>query len=190
MTTGPRNPWLVLAVLGGLAYPLIVYSSFSRIPPLFLVCLGLGLIALRLVGLRRVVRSRTWTAALLTAAAGLILLSMVAPGLAARAYPVLVSLSVAGVFAVSMRHPPTVIERFARMTEPDLPPEGVAYTRKLTVVWIVFLVANAGISAATALCGSLALWTLWNGLLSYLAMGSLFLGELLVRRMVRGRAGT
>jgi uncharacterized membrane protein len=40
---------------------------------------------------------------------------------------------------------------------------------------------------ATALLASAAAWALYNGLLSYVAMGVLTGGEWLVRRRVRGR---
>jgi uncharacterized membrane protein len=188
MTFLPNNPWLILAVFGGLAYPPIVYFGLSVVPPAVLVLVGLGLIGLRLAGVRRLAQSRAWILAFLLAAIGLVALLALSPRLAAMAYPVAVSLCVAGVFALSVRFPPTVIERFARIVEPDLPPEGVAYTRKVTVVWVIFLLSNAAISAAAALWGSLAQWTLWNGLLSYIAMGLLFGGEFLVRRVIRRRA--
>ena len=105
--------------------------------------------------------------------------------LAVQAYPVVVSLSVAAIFGFSLLFPPTLVERIARLTEHDLPPSGVIYTRKVTAIWTVFLIANAGVSAVTALWGTLAQWTLWNGLLSYLLMGTLFIGEWLVRKRVR-----
>ncbi len=190
MTSRPDNPWLALAVLGGLIYPPIVYFGLSVVSPSVLVLAGLGLIGLRLAGIRRLAHARPWRLAFLSAAAGLVVLSLLSPGLAAKAYPVTVSLGVAGVFLFSLRFPPTVVERFARFVEPDLPPAGVAYARKVTLVWVAFLLCNAAISAATALWGSLAAWTLWNGLLSYLAMGCLFGGEFLVRRVVRRRAET
>ncbi len=187
MTFPHSNHWLLLAVVGGLAYPLIVYFSISVMPPALLVCFGLGLVGLRWAGIRRLAQGRIWTWAFAAAASGLIALLVLSPRLAVMAYPVAVSLCVAGVFAVSLRFPPTAVERLARIVEPDLPPEGVAYTRKVTLVWIAFLLANATVSAASALWGSVAAWTLWNGLLSYLAMGLLFLGEILVRRAVRRR---
>ena len=52
---------------------------------------------------------------------------------------------------------------------------------------LAFLVGNAAISAATGLWGSLALWTLWNGLLSYVLMGGLFAGEFMYRQLARRR---
>jgi uncharacterized membrane protein len=109
----------------------------------------------------------------------------VSPLMAARAYPVAINLAMAAVFAASLRYPPTVVERIARLSEPDLPPEGVVYTRQVTGVWVGFLLVNAAISLWTAIWGSLDQWALWNGLLSYLAMGALFAGEYLVRRVVR-----
>jgi uncharacterized membrane protein len=185
-----NNIWLVLAVLGGLLYPLIVYFGLPLAPPGALILVGLALIGLRLAGMRRLAQFRIWAKAFLLAALGLVALSALSPRLAVMAYPVAVSLSVAGIFAVSLAFPPTVIERYARMMDPDLPPEGVAYTRKVTIVWIAFLAGNATVSAATAVWGTLAQWTLWNGLLSYLAMGTLFAGEFLVRRTIRRRVRT
>jgi uncharacterized membrane protein len=58
------------------------------------------------------------------------------------------------------------------------------YLRKVTLVWLGFFVANAAISAATAMSGSLELWTLYNGLISYLIMAGLFAGEWIVRGFV------
>jgi len=185
MTRFKPNLWLVLTVVGSVAYPFLVYFSLGSVPPSALVMAGLGLVGLRMLGLRRLAQARRWIAAFAVAAAGLLLLLGWRPDLAAKVYPVAVSLAVAAVFALSLCFPPSIIERIARVTEPDLPPAGVIYTRRVTAVWVGFLLLNAGISTATALCGSLELWALWNGLLSYLAMGLLFAGEFLVRRRVR-----
>lgn len=101
-----------------------------------------------------------------------------------RLYPALMTWGVAAVFARSLRHPPTVIERIARLQEPDLPPAGVAYTRRVTQIWLAFLLANGTVALATVFA-SRELWMLWNGLLSYLLMGSLFAGEWLYRHHIR-----
>jgi uncharacterized membrane protein len=176
---------LILAVAGGLAYPLVVYFGMAALSPPVLALLGLGLIGLRLLASRKLAGSHVWLAAFGLAGGALLALLLTNAELAAKAYPVAVSLAVAGVFGLSLVYPPTVVERIARLSEPDLPPQGVAYTRKVTLVWVVFLLANAAVSTATALWGSLAQWTLWNGLLSYLAMGTLFAGEFMTRRLVR-----
>ncbi len=179
--------WLALALAGGLAYPFLVYFGLAVVRPAVLLLLALGLMALRMLGFRRHADGRRWLAAFMVAALGLAALSLLSQQTAVKAYPIAVSLAAAAVFGLSLRYPPTVIERFARTAEPDLSPEGIAYTRKVTWVWLAFLLANAAISAATALWGSPEQWTLWNGLLSYLAMGLLFGAEFLVRLAVRRR---
>ncbi len=179
------NPWLIIAFAGGLLYPPLVYFGMGILPSMSFVLVGLALIGLRLLALRQQPDSKIWKIAFLITAAGLIVMLFLNSHLAVRAYPVIVSLSVAAVFGLSLLYPPPLVERFARLTEPNLPLSGVIYTRRVTIIWTLFLLANALISAATALWGTLAQWTLWNGLVSYLLMGTLFMGEVIVRRMVR-----
>ena len=179
------DPWLAAAALGGIVYPPLVYFGLTSIPPAAIAALGLCLLLARLLCARRLADAGRWSIAFAVAVAALLGLLAVSPDLAVKAYPVLVSLAVAAVFGVSLVAPPSAIERIARLREPDLPPEGVAYTRKLTGIWVIFLLANAAISAATGLWASLGVWTLWNGLLAYVAMGTLFVGEIAYRGFVR-----
>ncbi len=181
------DPWRALAVMGGVAYPPLVYLGISTVSPVAITVLGLSLLALRLVAVRRSAEALPWMVAFLLAAIMLSGSLILAPDLAIRAYPVLVSLAVAGVFAVSLVFPPTVIERIARIHEPELPAAGVAYTRKVTGIWLIFLLGNTAVSAATGLWGTLEIWTLWNGLLSYVLMGGLFAGEFIYRKLARRR---
>ena len=51
----------------------------------------------------------------------------------------------------------------------------------MTKAWCVFFVLNGAIATVTAIIGDLKLWTWWNGLLSYGAMGLMFGGEYLLR---------
>ncbi len=102
-----------------------------------------------------------------------------------KLYPVLVSLVLLGVFAYSLIAPPTVVERLARLREPDFPPAAVAYTRRVTQVWCGFFVLNGGIAFATAWWASQAVWSLYTGVIAYVLMGILFGGEYLVRLRFR-----
>lgn len=179
------NIWHVASLAGGLLYPLLVYLSSPYAPPFVLILIGLALIVLRLWGMRRDSAAGVWGAALLLAAAGLAILSILSPSFAVKAYPSLISGAVACVFGASLIWPPSVIERFARVQEPDLSSDGQLYTHRLTQVWTVFLFANTAIAAATAIWGTIEQWALWNGLVSYLLMGSLFIGEIALRRFVR-----
>jgi len=81
----------------------------------------------------------------------------------------------------------SLIERLARWREGDLPPAGVLYTRRVTQVWCLFFIVNGSVSLWTCLAGNIHVWTLWNGMASYLLMGLLFAGEWLVRLRVKRR---
>jgi uncharacterized membrane protein len=109
--------------------------------------------------------------------------------LAIRLYPVFMNVAMLSVFAVTLWRPPSMIERFARILAPDLPQSGVRYTYKVTIVWVVFFALNGAVALWSALQPGWTVWTLYNGFLSYVAAGALFLGEFLVRRhMLRQRS--
>ncbi|PHM39828.1 DNA gyrase subunit B [Xenorhabdus mauleonii] len=100
-------------------------------------------------------------------------------------YPVVVNVVLLMIFAGSLRYGPPIIERVARLKEPDLPPEGVAYTRKVTYIWCLFFMFNGSVALGTCLYNDMNLWTVWNGMVSYLLIGLLISIEWLVRQRVR-----
>ena len=102
-------------------------------------------------------------------------------------YPVVVNLVMLAVFGGSLWTTMPIVERLARLREPNLPPSGVRYTRVVTRVWCGFFILNGGIALFTALRGDMRLWTLWNGMIAYLLMGGLMAGEWLIRRRLRKR---
>ncbi|NMR95446.1 hypothetical protein HKB38_29015, partial [Vibrio parahaemolyticus] len=99
-------------------------------------------------------------------------------------YPVVVNVCVLCGFGLSLKQPQSIIERLARLQEPDLPASGVAYTRKVTMVWCAFFTLNAAVALYTCFL-PVKIWTLYNGLISYLLAGGLFAGEWIVRQFVR-----
>ena len=174
---------VVLAALG-ILYPFLVYFGLGHFPPSALVLALLAVFALKLVldrhsGPRH--EPMTLLLCLLGGAVLLVLMIAVSPLVALKSYPVLVSLGFAAVFSASLLWPPTIVERIARLRDPDLPASAIPYLRRVTLAWLVFFFVNAAISTATALSGSVALWTLYNGFISYVIMGALFAGELIVR---------
>lgn len=102
-------------------------------------------------------------------------------------YPVVVNALLLSLFVHSLIRPPPIIERFARMREKNLPQYAVDYTRKATIAWAVFFLLNGSISLYTVLASSMELWTLFNGLISYILVGCMFLGEFIIRSLVRRR---
>lgn len=181
--------WRIALLLAALAYPLLIYFGLAVFEPRLL---GAALLVLLLLRHGRDAARLIRDMPLVERALPLALVALAAAIIAAnselllRLYPAVMSFGLLAIFARSLRHPPSLAERFARLAEPDLPPEGVRYTRQVTQVWCVFMAVNGVIALATAFA-SRELWVLWNGLLSYLLMGALFAGEWLVRRHVRAR---
>jgi len=98
------------------------------------------------------------------------------------ALPALVSVGLLTAFAATLRGPgPSMAESFARLRVPELSPAEVRYCRGVTALWCAFFAANSALAGGLAAAGALAAWTLWTGLLAYLAMAVLFAAELLVR---------
>ena len=99
-------------------------------------------------------------------------------------YPVLINLSLFFIFSSSLMQGPPIIERFARLLNPDLPSSAIAYTRKVTILWCCFFVLNGSIATWTVVDNNLYLWSLWNGCLSYICIGALLVGETAYRKLV------
>ena len=98
-----------------------------------------------------------------------------------KLYPVLVNLLLLITFAYTLLFPPSMVEVFARMREPDFPEVAVAYTRRVTQVWCVFFVLNGLAAFVTAIWASEAIWSLYTGVISYFLMGAIFCAEYLYR---------
>ena len=102
-------------------------------------------------------------------------------------YPLAVSLALLCLFGWSLTRPMSLVERLARLQDPALPPAAIGYTRRVTPVGCGFFVINGALAAFTIWHGDLALWSLYNGFISYLLMGGLMGAEYLVRRRLRKR---
>ena len=99
-----------------------------------------------------------------------------------KMYPVFMSVGAGMIFASTLIKPPSMIERFARLAEPDLPESGVIWTRKVTIIWCIFFVMNALIALYSVLFAPMKIWVIYNGFISYVLMGILLLGEFILRK--------
>ncbi len=104
-----------------------------------------------------------------------------------KLYPVIMSLLLFSVFFYSLLYPPTIIEKIARLTNANLPEKAVKYTQKVTIVWCLFFIMNGGIALWTVFFASMKVWTFYNGFLSYILTGTLFLTEFIVRHFAKKR---
>ncbi|MGI2259705.1 septation protein IspZ [Shewanella sp. GXUN23E] len=180
--------WLTLvSALVLLAYPLAVYFGLQHFDIGIIAALMAGIFLLRIVAAKQAKLAELRTLAWISGGAGLLLAGL---GYLFQKqawltfYPVVVNLLMLALFATSLWQKQTIIERLARLQEPDLPPSGVRYTRKVTLLWCGFFAVNGSIALATCFM-PLHIWTLYNGLLSYLLAGTLFICELLVRQWAK-----
>lgn len=175
----------LLLLLAGLAYPFAVYFGLQHFSPaVFAILLGILWLARALSpGARPYQR---WVAVPILAFC--LWLAVVNETQLLRWYPVLINLTLLGVFGCSLIRGMPLIERLARLREPDLPQHAVRYTRRVTEVWTLFFLFNLTATCALALWAPLSWWALYTGLVAYVLMGLLFAGEWLVRQRVRGQA--
>lgn len=189
MTSSPSGRKRLAGALAvtGLAYPFLVYFGTQVLPPGSIAIALLGFIVLQSTVIAESPAQRSLLTVSAVAALIVVAIGMAAPLISLKAYPILICLGLSVLFGHSLLRPPTVIERIARLRQPDLNAAAIAYLRKVTMVWLCFFVVNAAISGVTAIWGSFEAWTLYNGLISYLLIGTIFAGELLVRHSVRHR---
>jgi uncharacterized membrane protein len=186
-------PWRRPADLGallqaglGILYPVLVVTSthlFGPFPTLILVC------ALLVLGLTRPSRfmpvDLLWLPVLVVVAVAVV--GLLDAELGVRIYPVAMNVALLGAFAYSLWHPPSMIERFARLIDPDLDARGVRYTRKVTMVWVGFFAVNGSLALWFAVAGSWLEWTIYNGAVAYGLAGLVFAVEYVIRQRVRRR---
>jgi uncharacterized membrane protein len=185
-----RRGWF--AVTGGAAlalYPLIAVFGIQRLDAGVLWIALIVLVTLRLLCTQWFATRPAWLIGSLLAGAGLAIALVLSTDFGSwgdlRFYPVAINLAVFLLFFSSLFARMPVVERIARLREPELPPEGVRYTRVVTQVWAAFLAVNTVVASWTALYASDWVWAAYNGGVAYLLMGALFAGEYLVRRRVR-----
>ena len=180
------EPSAVLFATVSVLYPVIAVISVHTVGPLPAVAALGAVYVLRLLvpGSQR--SPGHVTLALLAAVAGVAAVAAVDADLSIRLYPAFMNVALFVAFASTLFHPPSMIERFALITEPSLPPRAIAYTRIVTMVWVGFFLINGAVALWTAVAASWATWTLYNGCVVYIVVGCLFIVEYLVRRKVRG----
>lgn len=203
----------ILQAAIGIGYPVLILAALSWLEPRQTALIVLGLAAARLLLFQRdldpsalsgpsaspgpSILSRTLTAARLFAlpivglAAVLLFTVFRNDPVGLLLAPVLMNLVLLSSFGLSLWSDRPMVERFARLQVPDLPPDEVRYCRSVTKVWCGFFVVNGSVCLILALRRDSAMWALYTGFLSYLLIGSLFGIEYVYRhwRFRRYRGG-
>ncbi|MDR0553890.1 MAG: AMP-binding protein [Treponema sp.] len=193
----PRILWYALAALYplGIFFFLVILKLPIRVITLFPLIMGAGYFLAATSKKKKGTPRRDPARLLLSSALflGLGLLCFITnSALFLKLYPVLVNAVLLGVFASTFVSPPVMIFRLAVLTDKSIRGSLAErriedYCRKVTLVWCAFFVINGGIAAFTVFSGSDGLWSLYNGGISYMLIGSLFGGELIVRKMTARR---
>jgi uncharacterized membrane protein len=176
--------FITLSVL----YPFFVYYFLDIVPALYFILGIIGLLSIRIALLY--LKNKKSLAPIffsLFVVAVMLIFYCWNSSTAPLFYPVVMSLAIAFLMGFTLLYPPSMIERFARLLEPDLDERGVRYTRKVTVVWMMFGFVNAALSLITVILNDRAIWTLYNGCISYILMGLLMSIEYIVRRYHKAR---
>jgi len=177
----------VTGALFVLAYPFAIHQGLSHHGPRHVALLVLALVAALAAWKIRGRWAQTedlWPVLRVPLSLGLLL------GLGAAldhpafvlALPVVTNAAFLAQFAGSLSGPVPLVERFARLQHQDLTGEERRYCRTVTLVWSVYFAVNAGVTILLTVWAPLSWWTLYTGVLAYVAMGTLFTIEYLVRK--------
>lgn len=181
----------VAAVVGLALYPILVYAAIGRFGPSGVAAVLAAVCLARLAVLKFRGGPAFGGRSLFLVCAGGILLAAVSywrgNPVAVLYYPALVNAALLAVFAASLLRPPSIVERIARLRDPELPPAAVVYTRRVTLAWTVFFTLNGAAAFYTARFTPLETWALYNGLIAYLLIGAVFAVELAIRSVVKRR---
>lgn len=170
---------LILIIL----YPVIAYVSIDslgiRMASLIVLVLLLGSTLVKILTTRSL-----WGPLLLQVSAVAVILGIgcfIKDPFYMKLVPTFIALSAALNFFLSLRKTP-VIESLARMQKPDLPPEEVKYTRRVTHLWGWTMIADTAICLFASLQGSLRVWLLLCFPVSYILIGLVFCSEYIYRK--------
>ena len=180
----------VIIALLIICYPFIVYFGLNYFSIRY-VALGIAFIfLLRLILVRSSlsVFSKRFLISVALVGIGVSLIGVISnKELIIKLYPFVMNFFIFCLFSYSLFCPPTIIERLARLTYQDLPKSAIKYTQKVTIVWCIFFTINGAIALWTALFASMKVWTFYNGFVSYILIGVLFVTEFFVRQIVKRR---
>jgi len=173
----------ILVAVVILLYPVVAYVAIDhlgiRLASAVLLLLLFGSTLLRVLA----TRSLRWPLVLQAGAVGLILGAgtWLRSPLYMNLVPALIAATASANFFLSLRATP-LIESFARMQKPALPPAEVRYTRAVTHLWGWAMLADSLLCLAVAFQGSMRAWLIVCFPLSYALIGLLFCSEYVVRK--------
>jgi uncharacterized membrane protein/acyl-CoA synthetase (AMP-forming)/AMP-acid ligase II len=168
---------------------LVIRKTPLRLVSLFVI--GLAIIIF-IIGISKKSKTKNvsfiWNSALLLGLGGLCFI--INSAIILKLYPLLMNILFLAIFGRTLFFPPSMIFRFALIQDKTVrgslnEKRIAAYCRKVTCVWCGFFIINGSIAAWTIFSGSNMLWFIYNGGITYILMGAIFVGEFIVRKMVQ-----
>jgi len=95
--------------------------------------------------------------------------------------PTLINWSLLLVFAATLFTDRPMIERFARLIDPNLGKERQRWCSLWTYIWCGFFALNGGVALLLAMLDERLYWTGYTSIVSYVLMGLLLGGEMALR---------
>ena len=176
----------IIGVVLSICYPLLVFLSLAVFHfPIRVVALSIMAVAAALFLVHQ--KRKSITPLLMASIAILVLVTGSERVL--RFYPVLVNLVMLLTFALSIHGEESIVFVFAKLADKRIEHHCAKgsirrYCRIVTLVWCAFFVINGTIALITTLCPSQGLWVIYNGLVAYILIGIMFIGEFIVRHIV------
>lgn len=176
---------IVNAILA-VAYPVIVWIGLTRLGTRAVSVIVLALLVPMLaIRLRKADRATFWSIVRVPIA----ILVLVVLGAITQdqrfvlAMPVVINLVLLATFGETLRAGQTpIIERFARLAEPELSDAKKAHCRSWTQRWCVFFALNAAVALALGLFATPFVWAAYNGGIAYALIGVMFAIEYVSRK--------
>lgn len=127
----------VLTALALIAYPVAVYLGLNYLPAGTIALVLCLLLVVRLMLQKQKVKTLVLPL--------LVGIALTAGSFVAKRsdwllyYPVVINLTMLALFSYSLYQGPSMIERLARLKEPDLPDEAIGYLKKSpALVWLIY----------------------------------------------------
>lgn len=91
--------------------------------------------------------------------------------------PSFVYLWLTALFGHTLWSPPSLLERLVRLQFPEFQPGIAEYLRQLTWIWTLFFAINVPLCALLPMLAGQTAWAVYTGVIVYLLMGVLGVGE-------------
>ncbi len=166
-------------------YPFIIFASLNSLSIKYVSLIVILIFILRLLILRKD-SNITWKLITIVGIILAVVTILINNITAMLLYPVFVNVSLLCIFCYSLLQEKSLITKLAmRMSKEPLSMYAIKYTWYVTFAWCIFFAINASISILTVIIGSIKIWTLYNGFISYILIGSMMLIEIIIRTIVR-----